>query len=124
MSYTPRLKEKYQAVIIKDLTEQFGYKSTMRVPKLTKIVLSPGMGDAVPAPVETVGPRTSEEDQTPRARLAPPAWIPIQTPLAPQLSVVVVVRVPTSPDSTGPAVSPLPTKKRAESQSPPPAPRT
>ena len=33
MSYTPRLKEKYQAVIIKDLTEQFGYKSTMRVPK-------------------------------------------------------------------------------------------
>jgi len=47
MSYTPRLKEKYQAVIIKDLTEQFGYKSTMRVPKLTKIVLSQGMGDAV-----------------------------------------------------------------------------
>ena len=47
MTYTPRLKEKYQTVIIKELTEQFGYKSIMRVPKLTKIVLSQGMGDAV-----------------------------------------------------------------------------
>ena len=47
MSYTPRLKEKYQAEIISGLIEKFGYKSTMRVPKLTKIVLSQGMGDAV-----------------------------------------------------------------------------
>lgn len=47
MSYTPRLKEKYKAEIIPALTEQFGYKSTMRVPKLTKIVLSQGLGDAV-----------------------------------------------------------------------------
>jgi len=47
MSYTPRLKEQYKSVIIKDLTEKFGYKSIMRVPKLTKIVLSQGMGDAV-----------------------------------------------------------------------------
>jgi hypothetical protein len=43
MTYTPRLKEKYQTVIIKELTEQFGYKSSMRVPKLTKIVLSQGI---------------------------------------------------------------------------------
>ncbi|NBP28179.1 MAG: 50S ribosomal protein L5 [Flavobacteriia bacterium] len=47
MSYTPRLKEKYSTEIIGGLTEKFGYKSTMRVPKLTKIVLSQGMGDAV-----------------------------------------------------------------------------
>lgn len=47
MSYTPRLKEKYKAEIIPALTEQFGYKSSMRVPKLTKIVLSQGLGDAV-----------------------------------------------------------------------------
>ncbi len=47
MTYTPRLKERYHTVIIKELTEQFGYKSIMRVPKLTKIVLSQGMGDAV-----------------------------------------------------------------------------
>jgi len=47
MSYTPRLKEKYKAEVIPALTEQFGYKSLMRVPKLTKIVLSQGLGDAV-----------------------------------------------------------------------------
>ena len=47
MSYKPRLKEKYNSEIVKTLTDKFGYKSSMRVPKLTKIVLSQGMGDAV-----------------------------------------------------------------------------
>lgn len=47
MSYTPRLQEKYSAEIIPALTEKFGYKSVMRVPKLEKIVISQGMGDAV-----------------------------------------------------------------------------
>ena len=47
MSYTPRLQEKYSGEIIPALTEKFGYKSSMRVPKLTKIVLSQGIGDAV-----------------------------------------------------------------------------
>jgi large subunit ribosomal protein L5 len=47
MSYTPRLQEKYKAEIISALTEKFGYKTTMRVPKLTKIVISQGIGDAV-----------------------------------------------------------------------------
>lgn len=47
MSYTPRLKEKYKGEIIPSLTEKFGYKTLMRVPKLTKIVLSQGLGEAV-----------------------------------------------------------------------------
>jgi large subunit ribosomal protein L5 len=47
MSYTPRLKAKYNEEIITSLTEKFGYKSVMRVPKLQKIILSQGMGDAV-----------------------------------------------------------------------------
>ncbi|MES2588972.1 MAG: 50S ribosomal protein L5 [Bacteroidota bacterium] len=47
MKYTPRLKEKYAQEIIPALTEKFGYKTLMRVPKLTKIVLSQGIGDAV-----------------------------------------------------------------------------
>ena len=47
MSYTPRLKEKYAQEIIPALTEKFGYKTVMRVPKLSKIVLSQGVGDAV-----------------------------------------------------------------------------
>ena len=47
MKYTPRLKEKYSQEIIPALTEKFGYKTVMRVPKLQKIVLSQGIGDAV-----------------------------------------------------------------------------
>ena len=47
MSYTPRLREKYSAEIIPALTEKFGYSSVMRVPKLQKIVISQGVGDAV-----------------------------------------------------------------------------
>lgn len=47
MSYTPRLKEKYAQEVIPALTEKFGYKTVMRVPKLQKIVLSQGIGDAV-----------------------------------------------------------------------------
>ena len=47
MSYVPRLKEKYSAEIVSALTDKFGYKTVMRVPKLKKIVLSQGIGDAV-----------------------------------------------------------------------------
>ena len=47
MTYTPRLKEKYSQEIISGLTEKFGYKTVMKVPRLQKIVLSQGMGDAV-----------------------------------------------------------------------------
>lgn len=45
--YTPRLKSEYSDRITAALTEQFGYKNIMRVPKLKKIVLSQGVGDAV-----------------------------------------------------------------------------
>ncbi len=47
MEYTPRLQKKYRDEIIPSLTEKFGYKTVMRVPKLTKIVISQGIGDAV-----------------------------------------------------------------------------
>jgi len=47
MEYTPRLREKYKGEIIPALTKQFGYKTVMKVPKLTKIVISQGIGDAV-----------------------------------------------------------------------------
>lgn len=47
MSYVPRLKEKYAKEIVPSLTEKFGFKTVMRVPKITKIVLSQGIGDAV-----------------------------------------------------------------------------
>jgi len=47
MSYTPRLKERYSNEIAKALQEKFGFKSNMRVPKLEKIILSQGLGEAV-----------------------------------------------------------------------------
>jgi large subunit ribosomal protein L5 len=46
MSYTPRLREKYEKEIAKKLQDKFGFKSAMRVPKLDKIVLSQGIGAA------------------------------------------------------------------------------
>ena len=46
MSYAPRLREKYKTEIVKNLKERFGYKSVMQVPKLEKICLNQGIGDA------------------------------------------------------------------------------
>lgn len=47
MNYVPRLREKYSQEIIAALMEQFGYKTVMQVPKLQKIVLNQGLGDAI-----------------------------------------------------------------------------
>src|SRR5438876_634121 len=42
-----RLKEIYKKEVVPALIKQFGYKSTMQVPRLTKIVLNMGVGEAV-----------------------------------------------------------------------------
>ena len=47
MEYTPKMKTEYRERICKALMEEFGYKSTMQIPRLQKIVLSRGVGDAV-----------------------------------------------------------------------------
>ena len=47
MSYSPRLKDQYRGEIIPALVEKFGYKTVMRVPRLQKIIISQGLGDAV-----------------------------------------------------------------------------
>lgn len=47
MAYIPRLKEEYKGRVIAALTQEFGYKNVMQVPKLEKIVLSKGVGAAV-----------------------------------------------------------------------------
>ncbi|MEP0986691.1 50S ribosomal protein L5 [Ekhidna sp.] len=43
----PRLKEKYSKEIIPHLKDKFQYKSVMQVPKLTKIAINKGIGEAV-----------------------------------------------------------------------------
>ena len=45
--YKPRLKEKYENVVIPAMKEKFSYKNVMQVPKITKICLNQGVGAAV-----------------------------------------------------------------------------
>jgi large subunit ribosomal protein L5 len=44
--YTPRLKERYDAEIRAQLERRFGYSSPMQVPRLEKITLNMGIGEA------------------------------------------------------------------------------
>ena len=44
---TTSLRTDYKERIVSVLTKEFGYKSVMQVPKLEKIVLNQGLGDAV-----------------------------------------------------------------------------
>ena len=41
-----RLKERYETEIVKSLMEKYGYKSVMQCPKVEKVVLNIGVGDA------------------------------------------------------------------------------
>jgi large subunit ribosomal protein L5 len=45
-NYTPRLRTKYEAEITKAMTEKFGYKNVMEVPRIEKITLNMGVGEA------------------------------------------------------------------------------
>jgi large subunit ribosomal protein L5 len=41
-----RLKEKYQKEVVPSLTKEFGYKNVMAVPKISKVVVNMGLGEA------------------------------------------------------------------------------
>ena len=43
---TPRLQEKYTNEVIQAMTEKFGYKNIMQVPKIEKVVINMGVGEA------------------------------------------------------------------------------
>ena len=43
----PRLQIHYRDAVVKQLMEQFGYKTSMQVPRIEKIVLNMGVGEAV-----------------------------------------------------------------------------
>ena len=42
-----RLHDQYRETIVPELTKKFGYKSVMQVPRITKITLNMGVGEAV-----------------------------------------------------------------------------
>ncbi len=44
--YKARLQKQYEDTIVAAMTEKFGYKNAMQVPKIEKIVLNMGVGDA------------------------------------------------------------------------------
>ena len=44
--YKPRLKADYEDRIVKAMTDKFGYKNRLEVPKLDKIVINMGVGEA------------------------------------------------------------------------------
>ncbi len=46
MSYTPRLRQYYESIVVPKLQEQFGYSSPMQIPRLVKICINQGIGQA------------------------------------------------------------------------------
>ena len=46
-NYVPRLKAHYREAVRAELTKQFGYKNPMQVPRVDKVVLNMGVGEAV-----------------------------------------------------------------------------
>src|SRR5436190_9490831 len=44
--YTPRLRSEYDATIVPAMIERFGYKNKLQVPRLDKIVINMGVGEA------------------------------------------------------------------------------
>jgi len=42
-----RLLDRYKAEIVPSLKEKFGYRNVMQVPKLSKVVVNMGLGDAI-----------------------------------------------------------------------------
>ncbi len=45
-TYTPRMRKLYDETIVKAMTEKFGYKNVMEIPRIDKIVLNMGVGEA------------------------------------------------------------------------------
>jgi large subunit ribosomal protein L5 len=45
-NYTPRLKQQFDERIVQAMTEKFGYKNRLEVPKIEKITLNMGVGEA------------------------------------------------------------------------------
>lgn len=45
-----RMKEKYSGEVAKGLMEKFGYKNIMEIPKIEKVILNMGVGEAVSNP--------------------------------------------------------------------------
>jgi len=74
--YVPRLKALYDTKISKDLNDEFQYKSVMQIPKIEKVVVSMGMGEALvnkkllDSAVKELGQITGQKVMKTKARLS------------------------------------------------------
>ena len=75
-----RLKERYRKEVVPALQKEFGFKNAMQVPKLEKIVVNAGVGDAVQnaklldTVVEAVAAITGQKPKICRARISVAAF--------------------------------------------------
>ena len=75
-----RLKEKYQKGVAPALTEKFGYKNVMQLPKVEKIIINMGVGEAVGNPkaldaaVTDLTAIAGQKPQLTRAKKSLAAW--------------------------------------------------
>ncbi|MBI3448480.1 MAG: 50S ribosomal protein L5 [Acidobacteria bacterium] len=74
MATTPRLQERYRKEILPEITKQFAYPSPMAAPRITKIVVNMGVGEAkenikiLDAAVEELGLITGQRPALRRAK--------------------------------------------------------
>jgi len=75
-----RLQERYRKEVVPALQKEFGFKNAMQVPKLEKIVVNAGVGDAVQnaklldTVVEAVAAITGQKPKICRARISVAAF--------------------------------------------------
>ena len=75
-----RLKEKYQQEVVPAMTEKFGYKNIMQLPKVEKIIINMGVGEAVGNPkaldaaVTDLTAISGQKPQLTRAKKSLAAW--------------------------------------------------
>lgn len=75
-----RLKEKYQKEVAPVLTEKFGYKNVMQLPKVEKVIINMGVGEAVGNPkaldaaVTDLAAIAGQKPQLTRAKKSLAAW--------------------------------------------------
>ena len=75
-AYTPRLKAEYDERIRAVMKEKFGYTNEMQIPKIDKIVVNMGIGEAVAdskkaaAAIKDLALITGQKPQPTKARLS------------------------------------------------------
>ena len=62
-----RLQEHYTRTSRRALKKEFGYKNAMEVPKIDKVVINMGVGEAVNDPRPSTAPWTTSRDHRPEA---------------------------------------------------------